>query len=343
MAEERGKGSPSEIDALRNRIEELEAELEQYRDFEDEVERLRQSEAELRAMFHAMNDVVLVIDGDGLYLKIAPTAPDLLYKPSDELLGKTLHEAFPREMADFFLSSIRRSLESQDVVTVDYMMPIEDREVFFTANLCPMSDNAVVIVARDVSERKRAEETLTERAIQDERLRTQEETLDSLSTPLIPLSDDLLVMPLVGDLTDRRMGAVVKTLLDGIAYHTAEVVILDITGVPVVDSQVTSILVETAYAAQMLGADVILTGIQPEVAHALVALRIDLSGIVTRGTLQEGIKYAMMLRDRSRTTAAFPPLCLRYSSESVQPSRPLGQSVTTSRYSPGAVRPAGLV
>ncbi|HYX40815.1 MAG TPA: response regulator, partial [Pyrinomonadaceae bacterium] len=70
---------------------------------------LRASEAELRALFAAMTDVILVFDAEGRYLKIAPTDPTYLYKPPADLLGKTLHEVFPQAQADFFLAHIRRA------------------------------------------------------------------------------------------------------------------------------------------------------------------------------------------------------------------------------------------
>ena len=72
-------------------------------------ERLRASEAEMRALFAAMTDVILEIDSEGRYLKVAPTNPSLLYKPSEDLVGKTLHEVMPGEQADAFLEHIRRA------------------------------------------------------------------------------------------------------------------------------------------------------------------------------------------------------------------------------------------
>ncbi len=74
---------------------------------------LRQSEAELRALFASMHDVVLVIDRLGVYLKIAPTNPELLVKPAEELLGKTLGDIFPPEQAETFLRTIRQVLDTK--------------------------------------------------------------------------------------------------------------------------------------------------------------------------------------------------------------------------------------
>ena len=85
---------------------------------------LRISEAELLALFAGMTDVVIKLNSEGRYLKIAPTSKELLYRPADELIGKTLHEVFPQVQADMFLEHIRQSLEIQKLVTLEYCLNI---------------------------------------------------------------------------------------------------------------------------------------------------------------------------------------------------------------------------
>jgi diguanylate cyclase (GGDEF)-like protein/PAS domain S-box-containing protein len=121
---------------------------------------LQNSEAEMRALFAAMTDVILVLDKDGRYLKIAPTNPSLLYKPADELVGKTLHEVFEKEQADYFLWGVRQALEKRASVRLEYGLNVDGREVCFTAIVSPMMDDSVVFVARDITERKQAEQAL---------------------------------------------------------------------------------------------------------------------------------------------------------------------------------------
>lgn len=84
-----------------------------------------------------------------------------------------------------------------------------------------------------------------------------------------------------------------ETLLEGIARFQADMAILDITGIRVIDTQVAQALMRTAQAVKLLGARVVLTGIQPQIAQTLVHLGADLSGIVTRSTLQSGIAFAL--------------------------------------------------
>lgn len=121
---------------------------------------LQSSEAELRALFAAMPDVIMVLDAEGRYRKVAPTNPGLLYKPPIDLVGKTLHEVFPRAQADLFLNHILRALETRQPVNVDYVLNIEETELWFEGTVSPMPGGAVVWVARDITERKQTEKAL---------------------------------------------------------------------------------------------------------------------------------------------------------------------------------------
>jgi len=117
--------------------------------------------------------------------------------------------------------------------------------------------------------------------------------LRELSTPLIPLTDHVVIMPLIGTIDSQRARLVLEALLNGVVQHQAELVIIDITGVSVVDAQVAQALISAAQALKLIGAQVMLTGIQPQIAQTLVALDVDLRGIVTQGTLQAGIAVAL--------------------------------------------------
>jgi PAS domain S-box-containing protein len=123
---------------------------------------LHQSEAELLALFASMEDVILVLDSEGRYVRIAPTNPSLLYRPSAELLGRRLHDVFPPERADFFLGRIRECLENRRTVHFDYSLPIRGSTLWFAATVSPMLREMVVWVARDVTESRRADERLRE-------------------------------------------------------------------------------------------------------------------------------------------------------------------------------------
>ena len=140
------------------------------------------------------------------------------------------------------------------------------------------------------AERLRAEQ---ERArLQEEVIEMQAAMLEELSTPLIPLSDGVVIMPLVGTIDSKRAAQVLEVISRGVVSRGARIVIIDITGVPTVDAHVAGALVQSAQAVRLLGAEVVLTGIRSKVARSLVQLGVDLSGLVTRGNLQAGISYA---------------------------------------------------
>ncbi|MEG3863708.1 PAS domain-containing protein, partial [Microcoleus sp. herbarium12] len=121
---------------------------------------LDRSQSELMALFNAMQDVIIVLNSEGRYLKIAPTSAPDLYKPSDELLGKKLHELLPQNVADLFLHTIRQAIIDRSITHLEYSLPIGDRLVWFDARISPMSEDRVVWVARDITNRKRQEQSL---------------------------------------------------------------------------------------------------------------------------------------------------------------------------------------
>jgi anti-anti-sigma factor len=169
---------------------------------------------------------------------------------------------------------------------------VNGSSLIFELQLLPLRDRHLCVVFEDVTARKHAEEMLRQSMHLEETVRAQNAALAELSTPLIPISDSVTVMPLIGAVDSRRAQQVMETLLEGIAQTKARVAILDITGVPVVDTQVANALIRAAQSVKLLGAQVILTGIRPEVAQTLVGLGADLSAITTRSSLQSGIAYA---------------------------------------------------
>ncbi|HEU4412001.1 MAG TPA: PAS domain S-box protein [Polyangiaceae bacterium] len=149
---------------------------------------------------------------------------------------------------------------------------------------------AIIGMVTDVTGRHQAE--AERQRLQEEVMRMQ---LMELSTPLIPISERVMVMPIIGTLDDRRALLMMERLLLGVTEHRAEVTIVDITGIPSVTTQTAAALIRCAQAVRMLGARVLLTGIRPDVAKTIVDLGVDLGGIVTLSTLKAGIAYAMKM------------------------------------------------
>ncbi|MBN1471215.1 MAG: PAS domain S-box protein [Syntrophaceae bacterium] len=114
----------------------------------------------LRAIFGAMNDVVLICDARGRLVEVVPTKSEFLNRLPDELLGKTVGEIFAPEKVDAFMEAIDRAVSRNETVRLDYELTIGDRSVWFAVALSPMPPDRVVWVARDITARKHAEEQL---------------------------------------------------------------------------------------------------------------------------------------------------------------------------------------
>lgn len=123
-------------------------------------------------------------------------------------------------------------------------------------------------------------------------IRQQQDALKELSTPVLPVRERLLIMPIIGMLDRERATQLTDQLLNGIHEHRAKVVVIDITGTPEVDATVANHLVQTVDASRLMGASVIITGVSPRIAQTLVTLGVDLGKMNTIGDLQGGIEEA---------------------------------------------------
>jgi len=210
----------------------------------------------------------------------------------EERIGDTLIECFPAlattELPEVYaqVARLKKTINLGEVKYSDEHMA----ERIYSVQAFPLPDMCVGVSFEDVTQRKLADEEA--QRLQSEIIRMQQATLAELSTPLIPITDEIVVMPLIGALDTHRAQEVLTTLLEGVASSRAHTVILDITGVPVVDTQVANTLLQAAQAVGLLGAEVVLTGIRPEVAQTVVGLGINVGHLVTKNNLQSGIAYA---------------------------------------------------
>lgn len=126
----------------------------------------------------------------------------------------------------------------------------------------------------------------------------QKVALQELSAPLIPVFDKITVMPLVGTIDTDRAKKIMENLLQGVVKHRSEVVLIDITGVPVVDTMVAHHMIQAAEAVRLVGAQCLLVGIRPEIAQTIVNLGINLNQIITKNSLKKGIEDALAMTNR---------------------------------------------
>ena len=167
-----------------------------------------------------------------------------------------------------------------------------------TAQLRQILDSLERRVAERTADLQHALDEVEARVCEQERLlaenRQQRETIREMSVPVLPVTDSTLVMPLVGDLDSERLRRLQDQALKAIEHSSARTLILDITGVPIVDSQIAQGLIAVVQAARLLGTEVLLVGIRPEVAQAIVALGLNLLGLRTYNDLQSALSHRSM-------------------------------------------------
>lgn len=138
----------------------------------------------------------------------------------------------------------------------------------------------------------------------EELIHRQQEELLELSTPVVQLFDNILALPLIGTLDSARTQIVMENLLQRIVETGAMIAIIDITGVPTVDTLVSQHLLKTVAAARLMGADCIISGIRPQIAQTIVHLGVDLSEVITKATLADAFLVALQRTGASISKSA---------------------------------------
>ena len=143
----------------------------------------------------------------------------------------------------------------------------------------------------------------------EEVVQRQQNELLELSTPVVRLWDNILALPLIGTLDSARTQVVMQNLLEAIVQTRSDYAIIDITGVPVVDTLVAQHLLKTVAAARLMGADCLISGIRPQIAQTIIHLGVDLTAVTTKATLADAFSVALkrgglaVVRDQERGTA----------------------------------------
>lgn len=271
---------------------------------EDVTEQVRQEQAmrESEQLLHTLlNTIPIPIfykDANSIYLGCNQAfATQIVGKPQAEIIGKTVYQIFTQDEASVYDNADQKLFQQGGAQAYEKEMTYADgtsHTIIFHKSVFTGSNSTaggIVGAILDITEHKQAEFERTK--FQEQLIEAQRLALRELSTPLIPIADNVVIMPLVGSIDTQRAQQVLESLLDGVAAHHAETVILDITGVQVVDTQVANAFIRAAQAVKLLGAHIIMTGIKPQIAQTLVQLGVDLRGITTRGTLQAGIAAAL--------------------------------------------------
>ncbi len=199
-----------------------------------------------------------------------------------------------RSQHDFSISEVLNATEVVRSYIWEQLLPFMRKHTIWPPEmLCQMEDmlhqlsNNIVTGFEDALRQVR-----TELSEQSQQLEVQNQMIRELSTPILPVHEGIIVVPLVGALDSFRATQVMESLLQAISFYQSDIVIIDITGVPMVDTSVANYLLQAARAANLVGASIVLVGIGAEIAQTMVQLGVDLSRITTLANLQEGLEYA---------------------------------------------------
>lgn len=299
--------------ALRARVDDLERTLAE-REVLDDTLTEHERRVPFRKIFEAIPVSLGVYRRDGLSVAMNRHSLDLIGGVREEIVGKFNILTDPASISMGFVANLERAAAERTKITMpptsydtsaSTLATVDDRMVWTETTYVPIQgDDGTEYVVEfniDVTSQQRGQRAIEQsqraeaenRRLQEASIRMQEENLRALSTPLIPIAESVVVMPLIGTVNSARARQVLEKLLEGVVAHRAAVAILDVTGVPVVDAEVANGLIQAAKGVALLGAEVVLTGIRPEMARTLVELGTDLRGLVVRSTLQSGVEHAL--------------------------------------------------
>jgi rsbT co-antagonist protein RsbR len=261
----------------------------------DLTDRLAQEVAlhSIEQMIDGITDYeVIRLDRDGTVRSWNPGAERLRQYAADEVIGRHFSMFYTTEDVQLGLPERELATAARDGrLESEGWRQRRDGSRFWTSSvLSPLKDVGgelvgYVRVARDMTERREQEQLVQ---------RQRDEILE-LSTPVLEVWEKVLVLPIIGTLDSARAAGLTDGLLDRIATDQAEVVILDVSGVPAIDTDVAQHLLKTVAAARLMGTVSVLSGVRPEIAQAIVQLGIELGALRSRATLSDALQLALSM------------------------------------------------
>jgi len=243
-------------------------------------------------MIDSLLDEVIQLDEKGFVVTWNRGAERLKGYTADEAVGLHVSAFYTEEDVRGGLAEreLRIAREAGKFETEGWRRRKDGSRLWASVVITAMRDTdgsllGYVKVARDLTERRAAEELI----------RRQRDEILELSTPVIQVWDRVLALPIIGTLDSNRASRLTEGLLERIAELGAEIVILDISGVPTIDTQVAQHLLKTVQAARLMGATSILSGVRPETAQAMVHLGIQLGTLRSRNTLRDALQLALQM------------------------------------------------
>jgi PAS domain S-box-containing protein len=248
----------------------------------------------LRLLVENLVDYAIVLlDTDGRVLSWNPAAERLKGWKGEEIIG----QSFARFYSD---EDVKRGKPQHELEVAARDGRFEDEGWRVRKDGTPFWANAIITALRDQDGRLRGfgkvTRDLSERKLAEDRIRKQaQEILEMATVPIVQVWKGIVLVPLIGTLDSARTQQLMERLLERVTETESPVAVIDITGVPTIDTQTAQHLLETVSAVRLLGADVVLTGVRPVIAQTLVHLGVDLSTVSTRSSLSAGLQTALEL------------------------------------------------
>jgi PAS domain S-box-containing protein len=246
----------------------------------------------LRLLVDNVSDyVIIMLDPTGKVITWSAAAQRLKGWQADEIIGQHFSRFYPPEDVARGKTQIELEGAARDGRFEDEGWRVRKDGTRFWANVvitCLRDSDGQIRgfgkITRDLSERRAAEERIKKQ---------NQEILEMSAVPVVQVWDGIVLVPLIGTLDSQRTQQLMERVLNRVMETSSPVAILDITGVPSIDTQTAQHLIETTAAVRLLGAEVVLTGVRPPIAQTLVHLGIDLSSVTTRSSLTAGLRMAL--------------------------------------------------
>lgn len=251
-----------------------------------------------RAIFDAITDAIFIHDvKTGTILDVNQGTCDMYGYTKEEIMGLGIDKISagepPYTIADA-AQMLQKAVEEGPQV-FEWRSKRKNGELFWSEvslqTITPADEQQILAVVHDITQRKQDE--VDRERMQRDVIEAQQQALKELATPIIPIMDRIIVLPLIGSIDSMRARDITRTLLSGIGQYRAKIVIIDITGVSLIDSGVANHLNKTIQAARLKGARTIVTGMSDAVAETIVDLGIDWSDMTTLSDLQTGLIVAL--------------------------------------------------